>query len=159
VQESASLLLVVNAPGFLGRVFPNYVSDRYTGPITVLTFSSGTTAHLTLCWIGVDSRAGLYVLAIFFGFFASSIHSIVAVAVASLTPDLQKVGTRMGMVFAISGVAALIGTHVAGQFVIHTPGGKFWGAQLFSGGSVATGTLLCVAARTAKVGWKLRKRA
>ena len=61
----------------------------------------------------------------------------------------------MGMVLSVVGVAALIGSPIAGA-LIQEGNGEYLYAQMFMGSVIITGTMTLVAARIAKLGlvWK-----
>lgn len=58
--ESINLLITLNGVGVLGRIIPNFLADRCFGPLNSLIPVCLMTSILSFCWIGVDSRGGLY---------------------------------------------------------------------------------------------------
>jgi hypothetical protein len=83
--------------------------------------------------------------------------SVPPVALVTLTPDMRKLGTRMGQCFFISSLGLLIGSPVSGAIVSNT--GSYLGLKLFSGlGLIFTG-LLVAWARISKTGWNFTIKA
>lgn len=145
------LLPILNAASVPGRIIPNFIGD-YIGPLNVLIPAAFMTGIMALIWIGVTSFAGIITFACFYGFFSGAFVSIAPVAIVVLTPDLRKIGTRMGHSFFISSFGLLIGTPVSGAILEST--GRYLGVQLFAGiVLVATGSMF-LASRFCKVGWK-----
>ncbi|KAK3077429.1 hypothetical protein LTS18_010286 [Coniosporium uncinatum] len=143
------ILLIMNGMGLPGRILPAILADRYFGALSVfipIVFLAGV---LLLCWIAVESLAGLYVFAVFYGFFGGGVQSLFAASLAALTQDLGKVGVRVGMVFSIVGVASLTGPPLAGA-LIQRMEGKYVGACIFGGVTMICGCGFIVAARLVK---------
>ena len=148
---SIDLLLVMNGVGILGRIIPNALADRYTGPLNMLIPFSLATGVVAYGWSGVTGLGGLYAFAAIYGLAAAGIQSLFPATLSTLTTDLKKTGVRMGMVLSVVGVAALIGSPVAGALVQADHGGYLY-AQMFMGSAVVAGMMTLVAARVAKLG-------
>lgn len=153
VSETVSidLLMVMNGVGIVGRLVPNLLSDRFTGPLNLLIPFSGVTAVVAYCWSAVRDLSGLWSFAVFYGLFAAGIQSLFPATLSTLTTDLKKIGVRMGMVLSIVAVAALIGSPIAGALVSADNGGYLY-AQMFMGSAIIAGTVILVGARVSKVG-------
>ncbi|KAI1374020.1 putative MFS monocarboxylate transporter [Hypoxylon crocopeplum] len=124
------LVAILNAASVLGRLTPSLVADRI-GPVHtffISVFLAGVTAF---SWINTNSGAGNIAFAAFFGFFTGGIVALPAVVLTSFTPDLSRLGTRLGMSSVVNGVASLIGTPIAGAILDAT--GNYLGIQLFAG--------------------------
>lgn len=156
VSETVSiyLLLVMNGVGFMGRLIPNLLADWYTGPLNMLIPFSFSTGLLAYCWAAVKDLDGLYAFAAIYGLSAAGIQSLFPATLSTLTTDLKKTGVRMGMVLSVVGVAALIGSPIAGALVQSDDGGYLY-AQMFMGSAILAGTLTLIAARLAKLGLSL----
>jgi len=139
----------MNGMGLPGRILPALLADRYFGALSVFIPTVFFAGVLLLCWIAVDSLAGLYVFAVFYGFFGGGVQSLFAASLAALTQDLGKVGVRVGMVFSIVGVASLTGPPLAGG-LIQVMGGSYVGACAFGGVTMICGCGFIVAARLVK---------
>lgn len=158
VSETVSidLLMVMNGVGLVGRLVPNLLSDRFTGPLNLLIPFSGITAIVGFCWSAVRDMSGLWSFAVFYGLFAAGIQSLFPATLSTLTTDLKKIGVRMGMVLSIVAVAALIGPPIAGA-LISTDSGDFLYAQMFMGSAIIAGTVILMGARVSKVGMGLAR--
>lgn len=146
---SIDLLLVMNGVGILGRVVPNSLADRYTGPLNMLIPFSLATGVVAFAWAGVRDLGGLYAFAAVYGLVAAGIQSLFPATLSTLTEDVKKMGVRMGMVLSVVGVAALIGSPIAGALVQLDQGGFLY-AQMFMGSAVIAGMGGLVAARVAR---------
>lgn len=63
------------------------------------------------------------------------------------------------MVFTIVSFACLTGTPIGGAIIQHTPLGRYWAGQVFAGICLLAGGVVLTAARIAKTGFVLVKRA
>ncbi|KAJ6019743.1 Short-chain dehydrogenase/reductase SDR [Penicillium canescens] len=150
---SYSILLIFNAVGIPGRIIPALLADRYFGAITVLIpviFLAGLSVYI---WHSVQSLASDIVWIVFLGFFGASIQGLFPSTLASLTQDLSKSGTRIGMVFTIISIPCLTGPPLAGR-LIQVGDGNYIGAQLWGGTCLLLGCGILFAARVASMGWR-----
>ncbi|KAJ5780888.1 hypothetical protein N7457_006048 [Penicillium paradoxum] len=155
-DRSIHLLLVMNGVGLVGRLVPNLLADQFTGPLNLLIPFSFATALVGYCWAAVSGTSGLWVFAVFYGLFAAGIQSLFPATLSTLTPDLKKIGVRMGMVLSVVAVAALIGSPIAGALVVRDDGDYLY-AQMFMGSAILTGALTLIGARVTKVGTGLAR--
>ncbi|KAI1338115.1 riboflavin transporter MCH5 [Xylariaceae sp. FL0016] len=158
-EESLNVLLLMNGISVLGRIVPNHLADRF-GPLNIMVPVCFFTGIALLAWMAVHTPAQLYVWAVFYGIVAGGLQGLFPAGLSSLTTDLRKQGTRMGMVFTIVSFAVLTGNPIAGAIVSRC-GGKYWGAQLFTGLSLMVGMTLIAAARWVRMrrtgaGWGVR---
>ncbi|KAK6435669.1 hypothetical protein LTR95_008141 [Oleoguttula sp. CCFEE 5521] len=154
--DSINLLLTMVAIGFLWRILPNFYADRL-GPVNVIIPFAAVCAIMMFGWIGIHTRATLFVYAAIYGSGSAGLQSMFPAALASLTTDMSKAGVRMGMGFTIVSFACLTGPPLAGA-LIQLAGGRYLYAQIWGGASFMMGVALLVAARTAKVGWHVKRR-
>src|SRR6195952_76029 len=145
----------MNGMGVVGRLVPNIVADRALGPLNTIIISSLTTGIITFCWVAVKTSTGLWAFAAFFGFFCAGIQSLFPACLASLTPDLQKRGARMGMGFAVAGLASLTGSPLGGGLVQADHGGYLY-AQMWAGASLVAASAFLFASRWAVVGFNFK---
>lgn len=157
--DSLNLLLLLNGIGIVGRLVPNFLADRY-GAINVFIPTAIIAGICQLTWIAVASPGGLYAWTVFYGIAGGGIQSLFPAGLSSLTTDLRKAGTRMGMVFTINSFATLTGPPIAGA-IISRCGGQYYGAQAFAGCVLLVGGGFMVAAKMARQrrvggGWRVK---
>lgn len=146
--DSLNLLLVINGVGIVGRTLPNIIADR-CGTLTTFIPTAAASALVMFAWIDISSVNGLYAWAAICGIPVGGIQSMFPSALAALTTDPRKQGTRIGMVFTVVGFSVLTGPPVEGA-LISALGGKYLAAQLFAGASLLFGVFLLVATRETK---------
>jgi MFS family permease len=142
---------ILNAGSTLGRIVPNYLADK-TGPFNMIVPCALISAVLAYCWVAVENKGGLIVFCILYGFFTGSFVSLPPTAIVTLSPRLEIVGTRMGMVFSVCGLGLLIGSPVAGAIL--GPGNDFLGLQLFCACTIVVSAAILYPTRVAKAGWR-----
>lgn len=157
-EQATNLLMVLNGVGVFFRILPNYAADRWTGPLNLLIPSTLVSGVMLLVWIAVSDRVGLYIFAVLYGIFAASAQSLFPATLASISPDVKKLGTRLGMVLTIISFASLTGPPIAGALLARA-GGSYLYVQLFAGLNMVVGTGTIIAARVARVGLALRAKA
>jgi MFS family permease len=115
------------------------------------------TGVLLLCNIAVHNVAGLIVTTSFFGLFSSMFVATPVLLLVTKTKDKRKLGTRMGMSFAMIGFGVLSGGPGSGGVLQRNPERLDWKGTWAYGGSftVAAGLVFCVL-RLWLGGWKLR---
>jgi MFS family permease len=106
--DSINLLLTMVAVGFLWRLLPNYFADK-VGSLNMLLPFTLVAGTMLLAWIGVHTRASLFVFAGIYGSGSAGMQSLFPAGLSSLTEDLKKAGVRMGMGFTIVSFACLTG--------------------------------------------------
>ncbi|KAI5857373.1 MFS general substrate transporter [Durotheca rogersii] len=137
------LVTLLNAGSVPGRLLPNFAADRL-GSLRVLAATTLAAAATAYGWLGVRSAGGAAAFAVVFGFCNGGVTSLPPAAIASLTPDLSRLGARMGTAFAFVGAAVLVGTPVAGAILQSGTGADAdaaWrGLILFSGTTLLAGS-------------------
>ncbi|KAL0934734.1 MFS monocarboxylate [Colletotrichum truncatum] len=113
---SSYFVTLLSAGSIPGRVVPNYLADK-VGALYIQTFLTAGAAVMMFAWLGIRNMAGLVVFAIIYGLFSGGMVSIAPSVIVSLSPDLGRVGTRMGMMFFTSSISILIGTPIAGAIL------------------------------------------
>ena len=154
ITEASSIndLLILNGIGLFGRLIPNYLADRFFGPLNVMIPFAFSASLLLYCWAAVSSPNGLIGFAITYGLFGAGIQSLFPSVVASLTTDLKKAGVRMGMVFSAISFATLTGPPLAGG-LIQNANGSYLDAQMWAGSVLLVGFVMLIASRVAVKGW------
>ncbi|EEH34837.2 hypothetical protein PAAG_05884 [Paracoccidioides lutzii Pb01] len=150
------MIAILNAGSIFGRIIPGLLADHF-GALDVMIPCSFACAVLLFAWMGIHSIAGSIVFSCLYGFFSGALVSLPPTVIASLSPDLSLVGTRMGMCFWFAGLGLLIGNPIAGA-LLDIYSSVFWKAQLFVAVLLITGTgfLAWVRIMVAKEkGWKI----
>ena len=156
-SQSINDLLIINGVGMIGRLVPGYLADHLFGPLNTLIPFAGISGLLLYCWAAVSSSSGLLAFDIIYGLFAAGIQSLFPATLTSLTTDLKKAGTRMGMVFSVVSFACLTGPPLGGA-LNEKRGGGFLYAQMFAASVLTCGCLTLVAARIKKTGLRFPAR-
>jgi predicted MFS family arabinose efflux permease len=157
----ALYMLVFSIAGsFFGRLLSGLLA-HYIGAIVtwiLCTFSSGI---LALSWISIEKESTFIAFSVLWGFFSAALVTVPSAAFANITPDLSRLGTRLGMSWSVSSIASLIGAPIAGA-LLKTKDGKtdFIGVQVWSGVCLMVGTcwllvLWVVTVKTQKKGWRV----
>ncbi|KAK3673304.1 hypothetical protein LTR78_006849 [Recurvomyces mirabilis] len=155
-EAATNMVVIVNAIGIPSRLIAPYFADKY-GTLTTVGPSMMALTIVAYCWLAVHDIAGLYIFTIFYGITAAAFQCLFPSTVASLTPRLDMLGTRIGMAGSACSFAALTGPAIFGA-IQTAMGGRYTGSMIFA----ATSTLLCVASivasRWCKVGWHLHQK-
>jgi MFS family permease len=146
------LLSMLNAASTFGRIGPNFLAD-HVGPLNMLTPAVTITSVLAFAWIGVHTLGGIIGLTVLYGFFSGGFVSLPPVVMASMTPDVRDLGTRLGMVFAVTSIGLLIGTPIGGAILADT--NKYLGVQLFTACCLIASAGLMATLRFVRSGPKL----
>ncbi|RAL08191.1 MCT family MFS transporter [Aspergillus homomorphus CBS 101889] len=150
------LLSMLNAGSTFGRIFPNFLAD-HIGPMNVLLPAATATSILAFAWIGVHNVPGIIILSVLYGLCSGGFVSLPPVVMASITKDIRDLGTRLGMLFAVTSVGLLIGTPIGGAILSNT--GHYLGVQLFTGCCLITSSVIFAALRYSRTGPHLLVRA
>lgn len=145
------LVSILNAASVPGRIIPGWVARR-SGPVNMLMPAAFTTGILSFSWIGIHSQGGIILFAVLYGFFSGSVISLPAAALTTLTPDLSRLGTRMGMNQVACSLGSLAGPPIAGAILASTH--SYRGVQLFFDFTVVAAGCLLFTTRVAKEGYK-----
>ncbi|KAL8369588.1 hypothetical protein RB595_000085 [Gaeumannomyces hyphopodioides] len=153
--STASLaVIIVNAAGLPTRLTTPFLAARF-GCLNVVLPSALLVALTAACWLAVTNVVGYFAFAAAYGVANGAFHCLMPTVIASASPRLDMVGTRLGMAFAVIGVAALTGPPLGGALQ-GAMGGNFTGAIIWA----AVGAFVCVAlfsvARGVLTGWRLR---
>ena len=115
-----------------------------------------TAAAAILCfaWISVKSSASVIVFGILYGFFSGACVAVCTIVGAALSPDLERLGTRMGMLSVPMALGLLIGTPVAGALIQES----YIALQVYSGSCMLVATLSFLLTRATKSGIAVQVR-
>jgi len=124
------MLAISGAGSTLGRIVPGLMMARY-GALPVFSIFILICGFFQFIWGAVHTLGGLMSFSFFYGFFGGGVAGIVPVACIEMSPSIHIAGTRVGMIFFIGSIGALVGNPIAGAIL----NGKssFDGVQAFSG--------------------------
>ena len=155
--ESVNLLIVYNAVGIPARIFSGLIADRLFGVLNTFIPYVMIQAIIAFCWLGVKSAPGYYVYIAFYGLFSAGFQSLFPTAISSLTPDLRKTGTRLGMAFSMLSIAGLTGPPLGGA-LLTTDGGRYLAPLIWAGAAMLLGACLTATARCYRYGFRLKTK-
>ncbi|KAF6818055.1 MFS monocarboxylate transporter [Colletotrichum plurivorum] len=138
LTQSLLSIIVMNGVGLFGRIIPAMLADRYFGILNTLIPVVGASGILILGWAGVSSAGGLSGWAVVYGIAANATQSLFPAAVGDLSTDPTRVGTKVGMVLAVVGVACFTGPPIGGRLIAINDGSYLY-AQIFGGLSMIVG--------------------
>ena len=154
-MDAVGVLLIANGLGIPARPIVGYLADNVFGPInTYMTFLC-CLGIVIYSWIGVHTRAGMYIFAAFYGVISGASQGVYVGALASLTTDPRKMGTRFGMVSTLCAFAVLAGPPTAGA-IIERSGGVYTWAQVWGGTVAVVGSCSVACSRFVRTGPKLK---
>ncbi|USP82685.1 uncharacterized protein yc1106_09959 [Curvularia clavata] len=160
-ESTAMYMLVMAIAGsFFGRLATGIMA-HYIGPIVTWAFCTLSSGILALSWMAITEEKGFRAFSILWGFFSAGLVTVPSAAFASITPDLSRLGTRLGMSWSVSSVATLIGAPIGGALLLKKNGDtSFVGVQVWSGVFLLIGTCFILTLWTLTVrkqnrGWKV----
>ncbi|CAL1707485.1 unnamed protein product [Somion occarium] len=130
-------LAVLNFSGMFGRIAPNYVGDR-VGLLNVYIPRLTLTGVLCFAMLAAGTPQGLFLFAIFYGFFFGATNSMYLPLVTSVTAG----GTRIGFSLVPPAVAALVGPPIAGSIL--GPHYVWWQGITFASVTMLAATGICI---------------
>jgi MFS family permease len=110
------LVTFLNVGSVFGRIIPNSLAGKY-GSLNMMIVCAGGSAIMAFAWFGTKNLGGLTVFALLYGAFSGGVVSLSPSCLKNLTPDMNRLGARMGMSFFITGIALLVGTPIAGAIL------------------------------------------
>ena len=152
-----NLIIAINAAGLPIRAPCGYLADRYIGPLNCLIPWVALCGILMYCWAVVNSVVGLYIFAVLFGLASAAAMGLFAGTVPSLTKDMSKIGTRVGMILTMISLGPLTGPSVAGA-LISRAGGRYLTAQVWAGSALLLGAAALIGARLVISSGKVRQK-
>src|SRR6266702_5474022 len=136
---------ILNAASVFGRLAPAALADR-VGTLNTMIPCALICGALVLAWTAMHSTGALLAFAVLYGFFSGSFVSLPPSTLVSLSPDLSKVGTRIGMSFGVSSLGVLVGA------LLNLYTGQFLRMQVFCAVTMLLACAMLVIARVAKSG-------
>lgn len=144
---SPYLVTLLNVGSVFGRIIPNYLADKL-GSVNMAIACATVSAILAYGWLGINNLAGLVVFALLYGTFSGGIVSVLPSAIITMSPDMSRVGTRMGMTFTLTGFSILVGTPIAGAILGGYSDREWRGVIGYSAAGLTLGSILYLASRT-----------
>lgn len=141
-------LPILNAASIPGRIITGFLANTM-GSVNMLIPTALATGIIALCLIGIHNTGGLIVYAILSGFFSGGFSSMPSVTLTNLTPDLSRLGTRMGICSLLCSLGSLCGRPISGARDVV-------GVAFFSGMTPLVTGVLFLFARWVQAGMKLR---
>lgn len=140
------LVTFLNVGSVFGRVVPNALADRY-GALNVMSVCTLASAVLAFGWMGTKDLGGLTVFALLYGLFSGALVSLTPSVLVGLSPDMSRVGARMGMSFCVVGLAILVGTPIAGAILGDGQGGAWLDVMGYTAAFLSVATVLYAVSR------------
>lgn len=110
-----------------------------------------------LCYLAVVNAGGMIVVALLFGFFSGVFIALPPVLFVAFTEDKTKIGTRIGMGFAMLGIGVLAGAPGSGGILGNNQKDLDWnGCWTYAGVAAIVSTCIFIALRFIRVGAKLK---
>ncbi|KAF9264436.1 MFS general substrate transporter [Marasmius fiardii PR-910] len=142
-------LATLNCGGILGRIAPCFLSD-HIGHFNLLTPSAFLSGILTLaCWLNAKSMTGVMIYTVLYGFSSGAFIAVITPCVVQITEDKTQVGRRMGGLYSVISIPALIGTPIAGALLGSSSSNSFTGLIVYSGTTVIVGSVFILLAKLA----------
>jgi predicted MFS family arabinose efflux permease len=155
------MLVFAIAGSFFGRLLSGVLA-HYLGAIVTWMLCTFCSGILALSWISIEKESEFIAFSVLWGFFSAALVTVPSAAFANITPDLSRLGTRLGMSWSVSSIASLIGAPIAGALLRKREDGStdFLGVQIWSGVCLMVGTgwlgmLYIVTVRAQKKGWRV----
>jgi predicted MFS family arabinose efflux permease len=152
------LVPIFNAGSVFGRMIPNIIADK-SGPFNLLAPASLISGVLMLCMMAVTSKGAIVVMAILSGFMSGALIGLPPLCLVALAKDKSKLGTRMGMGYAIIALGVLVSGPSGGAILGSGDKLDWHGLWTFGGVSTCVSGLGYIAIRVATYGTKLNVKA
>ncbi|KAL8777577.1 MAG: hypothetical protein Q9194_002472 [Teloschistes cf. exilis] len=142
---SNNLLATLNAGSFAGRIVSGILADKL-GRFNVTFICALCAGIILMCLHAIHTATGIIVFSVLYGFFSGGLISLQSACVAQITPDINMIGVKIGLLMAICSFGVLTGNPIGGA-LISGASGHFGGFIDFSGIILLFGAVLVLIAR------------
>ncbi|KAF2166993.1 hypothetical protein M409DRAFT_66108 [Zasmidium cellare ATCC 36951] len=133
-EMALSLISLINATSIIGRLLPNYLSDK-VGHFNVISVAGFLSSMIMAClWLPFNffsSHAGITVFCLCYGFTSGTFIALI-VPCAAKTGSIETIGTRFGTYQPVIGMSMLTGLPISGAILDLQGGLNYWGLQTFA---------------------------
>lgn len=149
------IISLLGAFSFLGR-FSTYFLARWVGALTCTGIVALLSSITLFCWAEVHNTGGLIAFTVVYGFLSGAIGAFPPFIVPQLTPDITRLGVRLGMVFLGLGTAVILSIPMAG-LTLGATFDNFRHASILCGSAMMAGAVFLSCARIARAGFQLSR--
>lgn len=152
---SYQIVVVLNVGSVFGRFVPGFYSD-ILGRVNTMILTTALAVTSVLCiWLPLgQTKVGLTIFALMFGFASGSNISLTPVCVGQLCKT-SNYGLYYATCYSIVSIGCLTGIPIVGE-ILTSNHGSYWGMIIFVGACYAGGLAAFVGVRIMATGWKLR---
>ncbi|KAH7921639.1 MFS general substrate transporter [Leucogyrophana mollusca] len=143
---SAYLLAIICAVSIFGRILPGLVADKWGRFNTIIVSTAASGILVLALWYTSASPANNVAFAVLYGFASGPIFTLMPGCVATISP-IEKIGARIGILFAVLSTGALAGSPIGGIFVKSKDRESFDHLILYTGITALAGSFFFVLAR------------
>jgi len=147
-------LVILNVGSIFGRWLPGFYADSIGRYNTMILTTILTVVSVLGVWLPVgNTKAGLVVFALMFGFASGSNISLTPVCIGQLCRT-ENYGRYYATCYTIVSIGCLTGIPIVGE-IIESNNGGYWGLIVFVGVCYVGGLSAFVVVRLLQKGWKL----
>ncbi|QPG76525.1 hypothetical protein FOA43_003914 [Brettanomyces nanus] len=153
MSESDSYLLVtaMNAAGVVGKLVPNYFSDKIGRFNVMILVSSIMTISIFALWLPYYNRAALYTFSCIYGFAFAGSYSMTPVTISQISLTRQF-GSRYATAYLVVAFGNLISMPIGSQFINQQTIHGYNNMIIFAGCTTLIATTFFILSRTSIVG-------
>lgn len=137
-------LSIMNAASIVGRTIPALFVSR-CGIVNMIIFITICMAALIYSLAAVETARGIVAFAVIYGILEGGAITLTPAMLASLAEDVDEIGARIGVSFALSGIIGLFVTPIQGALLTRQL--HWWRPIMFTGTMVSGGALCYIIAR------------
>lgn len=149
------IVTVMNASGIVGKVLPNYLSDKFGRFNMMIVIMVMMIIALFAIWLPYYNLAGFYLFAIAFGFTFGGIYALTPVVLSQIS-QTKELGSRYATAYFFVSFSNLISIPVGSHLINQQTISHYNHMIIFSGCALIVATLFIILSRMTLVGWKVR---